>query len=143
MDKLAWKRKVVFCIFVWEWELYNRRGWRLCYWTFLCLRDIFLIRNLSNINMTFNLNITWKVIQLGRGQVLYKHIFGGLTRIAYVARGKMLILKLPDIEEQGTEFCFKKLEFYTIYNAYVKKSPFTYYISILGGRSRIQENLLI
>ena len=36
-------------------------------------------------------------------------------------------------EEKGTEFCFRKLKFITIYNAYSIKSPFKYYISILGG----------
>ena len=69
------------------------------------------------------------------------------------------ILELLDIEEQGTEFCFRKLEFITIYNAYSNKSPFKYYIGILGGGvwghayllilggggggSRIWKNLLI
>ena len=43
------------------------------------------------------------------------------------------ILELLDIEEQGTEFCFRKLKFITIYNGYSNKSPFKYYISILGG----------
>ena len=43
------------------------------------------------------------------------------------------ILELLDIEEQGTEFCFRKLKFITIYNAYSKEFPFKYYISILGG----------
>ena len=43
------------------------------------------------------------------------------------------ILELLDVEEQGTEFCFKKLKIITIYNAYSNKSPFKYYISILGG----------
>ena len=37
------------------------------------------------------------------------------------------------VEEQGTEFCFRKLKFITIYNANSNKSPFKYYISILGG----------
>ena len=43
------------------------------------------------------------------------------------------ILELLDIEEQGTEFWFRKLKFIMIYNAYSNKSPFKYYISILGG----------
>ena len=43
------------------------------------------------------------------------------------------ILELLDIEEQGNEFCFKKLRFITTYNAYSNKSPFKYYISILRG----------
>ena len=43
------------------------------------------------------------------------------------------IHELLDIEEQGTEFCFRKLKFITIYNAYSNKSPFKFYISILGG----------
>ena len=50
---------------------------------------------------------------------------------------------------------FRKLEFDTIYYAYLIESPFKYYISILGGSeamlilliegggSRIRENLLI
>ena len=33
----------------------------------------------------------------------------------------------------GTEFCFMKLDSDMIYNAYLKKLPFKYYISILGG----------
>ena len=33
----------------------------------------------------------------------------------------------------GTEFCFMKLDSDTIYNAYLNKLPFNYYISILGG----------
>ena len=44
------------------------------------------------------------------------------------------------------EFVFKKLEFDTIYYAYLNKSPFKYYISFLGGGgggSRILVNLLI
>ena len=43
------------------------------------------------------------------------------------------ILDLLDIEDQGTDFCFWKLRFNTIYNVYSKKSPFKYYISIYGG----------
>ena len=42
------------------------------------------------------------------------------------------ILELLDIEEQGTEFWFSKLEFDMIYNAYSNQSPFKYHISILG-----------
>ena len=41
--------------------------------------------------------------------------------------------KLRDIEEQGKEFCFRKLEFDTIYNAYLNKSQLKYHIIILGG----------
>ena len=37
------------------------------------------------------------------------------------------------IEKQGTMFCFRNLEFNTIYNAFSNKSPFKYHISILGG----------
>ena len=43
------------------------------------------------------------------------------------------ILELLDIEELFTEYCFRKLKFTTIYNTYSNKSPFKYYISILGG----------
>ena len=43
------------------------------------------------------------------------------------------ILELLDTEEQETEFCFRKLKFIMILNAYSNKSPFKYYISILGG----------
>ena len=40
----------------------------------------------------------------------------------------------PCLEEQGTEFCFRKLEFNMRDNAYSNKTPFKYFISILGGR---------
>ena len=53
--------------------------------------------------------------------------------MTYMRKWVIYIPELPDIEEQGTEFRFRKLEFNTIYNTYVKKSPFKYYISILGG----------
>ena len=45
------------------------------------------------------------------------------------------ILGLLDKEEQSTEFCSRKLELNTIYNAYSNESPFKYNISILewGG----------
>ena len=43
------------------------------------------------------------------------------------------ILELLDIQEQVTEFWFRKLKSITIYNAYSNKSSFKYYISILGG----------
>ena len=43
------------------------------------------------------------------------------------------ILELLDIEELFTEYCFRKLKFTTIYNTYSNKSPFKYYLSILGG----------
>ena len=43
------------------------------------------------------------------------------------------ILELRDIEEQGAEFCFRKHEFNTIYNAYGNISPSKQYISIAGG----------
>ena len=36
-----------------------------------------------------------------------------------------------------------KLEFNTIYYGYLKESPFKYYISILGGRSKAMLILLI
>ena len=32
--------------------------------------------------------------------------------------------KLLDIEDQGTEFCLRKLKFNMIYNTYLNKSPF-------------------
>ena len=38
-----------------------------------------------------------------------------------------------DLEEQGTVFLIRKLEFNKIYNPYSNKSPFKYYITILGG----------
>ena len=44
----------------------------------------------------------------------------------------LCILKLYDIEEQNTEFCFMKIEFNTIDNAYLNISPFKYDASILG-----------
>ena len=61
-------------------------------------------------------------------------------------------------KSRALNFAFKKPEFITIYNAYLNKSPFKYYISVLGGGglrpclfclfrvgggSRIWENLLI
>ena len=36
-------------------------------------------------------------------------------------------------KSRALNFAFRKLEFDTIYNAYSNKSPFKYYISILGG----------
>ena len=36
-------------------------------------------------------------------------------------------------KSRALNFTFRKLEFDTIYNAYSNKSPFNYYISILGG----------
>ena len=52
------------------------------------------------------------------------------------------ILELLDIEEQGTEFCFRKLRFIImIYNAYSNESPFKYYISILGGVGGLRSGL--
>ena len=35
----------------------------------------------------------------------------------------MYILELCDVEEQGTEFCFRKLKFNTIYDIYLNKEP--------------------
>ena len=40
-------------------------------------------------------------------------------------------------------FAFRKLEFDTIYNAYSNKSPFKYYISILGVGGGGSEAMLI
>ena len=42
------------------------------------------------------------------------------------------ILELLDIDEQDTEFSFRKLEFN---NAYLNKSPFKYHMSIFWGGS--------
>ena len=36
-------------------------------------------------------------------------------------------------KSRALNFAFRKLEFDTIYNAYSNKSPFKYYISVLGG----------
>ena len=36
--------------------------------------------------------------------------------------------------KRAWDFVFRKLEFNTIYNAFSKKSPFKYYISILGEK---------
>ena len=36
-------------------------------------------------------------------------------------------------KSRALNFAFKKPEFITIYNAYLNKSPFKYYISVLGG----------
>ena len=62
-------------------------------------------------------------------------------------------------KSRSLNFALRKLEFDTIYNVYSNKSPFKYYISVLGGvgglrpclfclfrvggGSRIWENLLI
>ena len=50
----------------------------------------------------------------------------------FVKHHSIYILEVLDIEEQGIEFCFRKLEFNMIYNPNSNKSPFKYYISILG-----------
>ena len=42
-------------------------------------------------------------------------------------------MQLLEIEEQGTDFCFRKFEFNTTYNAYSNKLSLKYYIIILGG----------
>ena len=48
-------------------------------------------------------------------------------------------------KSRALNFAFRKLEFDTIYNAYSNKSPFKYYISVLGegGGSEVMLILLI
>ena len=55
------------------------------------------------------------------------------SQYIYMRKQVIYILELLDKEEKGTEFCFCKLKFDVMYNAYSNKSPFNYYISILGG----------
>ena len=76
------------------------------------------------------------------------------SQYIYEKTSHTYILELLDTEEHSTEFCFRKLEFDVIYNAYSNKSPFMYYISVFGGLrpcffclcrrgSKIWENMLI
>ena len=58
-------------------------------------------------------------------------VFGHST---FMRKYAIYILELLDIEEQDTEFFFRKHELNMIYNAYSNKLSFKYYISILGGR---------